>query len=388
MENGRETTENGEIAAETALESPEKRGKSRKIKRIIITVAAVAVAVAMLPFALAAAVYSSVFGRRFETEQVRMYMPADFEGLVETRERFKTDRGVELQGYFYSREGLEPKGLVIVCHGFGGGGSNAYMDSADLFTRAGYAVFMFDAAGNDLSDGAVTGVPQYTIDLLKAIEFVDGKEEFKRLPKMLFGHSMGGFSVCNALNFVEDGAICAVCEMSGFCDSADVIRLEAIERMGKASLIFMPYVELYEAVKFGKYSTKTAVTGLKNSSARVVVVHGELDDTIPFETGYGRLQDEFGNDPRFEFLALPDRGHNNVDWSDAAIEYVAGFNKEYSAWYSSENGEITAEDRIEYFAEHFDRKAWSSLLDEDLYAKIVAVFDAAADDFYAKTAGK
>ena len=111
------------------------------------------------------------------------------------------------------------------------------------------------------------------------------------------------------------------------------------------------------------------------------MIHGGLDDTIPFETGYGRLYGEFGNDPRFEFIALPERGHNNVDWSDAAIEYVAEFNKGYSAWYAAENGEITAEDRAGYFAEHLDRKAWSSLLDEGLYAKIVAVFDEAAEDF-------
>ena len=373
-----------EAEMEAGAGSPEKRGKSRKIKRIIIVSVAVVIAVALLPFALSGIVYSSVFGRRFETEAVRKYTPADFEGLVETRERFKTDRGVELQGYFYTREGLEPKGLVVVCHGFGGGGCNAYMDSADVFTRAGYAVFMFDAAGNDLSGGTVTGVPQYTVDLVKAIEFLDGKEEIRGLPKMLFGHSMGGFSILNALNFVEDSGICAVCEMSGFCESSDVIKIEAVERMGRVSLVLLPYVKLYEALKFGKYSTKTAVTGLKNSDARVVVIHGELDDTIPFETGYGRLYGEFGNDPRFEFIALPERGHNNVDWSDAAIEYVAEFNKGYSAWYASENGEITAEDRAGYFAAHLDRKAWSSLPDEGLYAKIVAVFDEAAEDFTGK----
>ena len=71
-----------EAEMEAGAGSPEKRGKSRKIKRIIIVSVAVAVTVALLPFALSGIVYSSVFGRRFETEAVRKYTPADFEGLV------------------------------------------------------------------------------------------------------------------------------------------------------------------------------------------------------------------------------------------------------------------------------------------------------------------
>ncbi|WP_370631506.1 serine aminopeptidase domain-containing protein [Peptoniphilus sp. KCTC 25270] len=53
------------------------------------------------------------------------------------------------------------KGIIIIAHGFGGGGHNSYLDCINYFAQNGYYVFAYDATGNDESEGeGVRGFPQ------------------------------------------------------------------------------------------------------------------------------------------------------------------------------------------------------------------------------------
>ncbi len=100
----------------------------------------------------------------------------DFSGLQCRECAFPSDHGQMLAGYLYSSGG-DPRGVVILAHGFGGGGHNSYMDVADYFTRHGYYVFAYDATGTDRSEGdGVGGVPQGVIDLDHAISYVEADE--------------------------------------------------------------------------------------------------------------------------------------------------------------------------------------------------------------------
>ena len=332
------------------------RGKQSK-KRIGLIIGAVSAAVILLvtvvPFCLSGVVYTSVFAGRFETQENLRYEPEDFEGLIEERMTFES-YGRKLQGYFYSREDVEAIGLVVICHGFGSG-SNVFMDSADFFVKNGFYTFTFDVTGNDLSEGNGTrGIPQYTIDLDSAISFIRQDKRVEGLPVMLFGHSMGGFSVCNVLNMRDD--IASVAEMAGFCESTDMMTYRGLATAGRISLVLLPYVRLYELILFGDDAKGTAVSGLKNSSCTVMVIHSSDDDIVPPEYGYDRLYNEFGDDDRFTFIRYEDRGHKYLDLSEEAREYM----KQYTA------------------GEPVDRALWTDALDLELYGRILDMFKEAA----------
>ncbi len=351
-------------------------GKKKRIwLRAAIIAAAVVLTLTVIPFCISGAVYSAVFARRFQTAEHLKFYVDDFEGLTEERMTFES-KGRTLQGYLYSREDLDAKGVVVICHGFGGGGCNQYMDSADFFVRNGFYTFMFDATGNDLSEGSGTcGIPQYTIDLDAAISFIKQDERIGQLPVMLFGHSMGGFSACNVLNLRDD--IASVAEIAGFCESTDMIAREGEQAAGKISLILMPYVKLFETLAFGENVSGDVIPALKNSDCTVMVIHSADDATVPIEYGYDKLYKEFGGDDRFTFVRYEDRGHSYADISDEAREYLKKYNDEYKAFCGE--GDPSPEMKERFLKDNLDRTVWAGALDKELYGRIAEMFTAAAE---------
>ena len=201
--------------------------KSGKKLWIIIVCAVVLLLVTGI-WALTVYIYNENFNRRFQSYEPRMLRLEDFDGLERTRYEFPSDKGQMLAGYLYSF-GEGQHGIVIIAHGFGGGGHNSYMDVADYFARNGYLVFAYDATGNDESEGkGVGGLPQGVIDLDHAISFVEESGNFPELPIMLFGHSWGGYSVCSVLSLHPE--VKAVIACSGFNSSPDMFEAEGRRR--------------------------------------------------------------------------------------------------------------------------------------------------------------
>lgn len=285
----------------------------KKSKKLILIIIAVILAVFFLALLPAASVftYNSVFGLRYQTDEKDMLYLDDFPGLVMERKEFTSNEGQKLAGYFYSREGLMPKGVVIMAHGIGGGGHNPYMISANYFTENGYYVFAYDATGNDNSEGSsVRGLPQGVIDLDHAITYVEQNEIFAGLPVFLFGHSWGGYCVTSVLN--EHPEVTAVCSVSGFNESLDLIQAQGKQMIGPAIYLMLPYLNLYEKIKFGKYSSQTGMDGFADSEAAVMIAHSTDDNTVPIQYGYDIYYDKYSADSDFEFAKYDDMGHNNL----------------------------------------------------------------------------
>ena len=172
--------------------------KSKKnLKTLLIILGAILLlllaAVLILPKPLAMSVYNDNFDVRFTTYGPFTYDIEDFDGLMRDKYTFESDKGQVLTGYKYYRSNAETKGLVVMAHGFGGG-HRSYMNIADYFTSNGYAVFAYDATGNDESGGeAEGGLPQGVIDLDYALFSEAGKkyvEEYNNAVKA-YGESVG-----------------------------------------------------------------------------------------------------------------------------------------------------------------------------------------------------
>ena len=160
--------------------------KISKKKLIAVIVSVVLLTLVAGDWVLSAVIYENYFNQRFESYEPLMLYVEDFEGLRRTKYEFPSDKGQMLTGYMYS-SGENQRGIVVLAHGFGGGGHNSYMDCAHYFASNGYYVFAYDVTGNDESEGDGTnGLPQGIIDLDRAITFVEQSGHFPKLPIVLF----------------------------------------------------------------------------------------------------------------------------------------------------------------------------------------------------------
>lgn len=255
-------------------------------------------------------IYESIFGMRYETSDETRFLLEEFDGLQMERSDFISE-GKLLAGYQYKKDNCNKNGVVVFAHGLGGGGHNTYMPFIDYFTSNGYYVFTYDATGNDNSEGNdVNGFPQGIIDLDNAIEHVTTIEEYEDLPVFLVGHSWGGYSVGNVLNFHPE--VKAAVIIAGFNESENLLQHYSEKYVGDLLIDFlMLYVEGYEQLKFGKEFTDiTAVMGMQNTTADILIVHSKDDTNVPIEYGYELFYDKFGDSERFEFILYEDKGHS------------------------------------------------------------------------------
>ncbi len=348
--------------------------KKNKNKIILITVVSILLAIPLIILPVVSViVYESVFGARYETTSWLRFSAESYDGLQAERSDFQSG-DVTLAGYKYSKAGQDIKGVVVISHGLGGGGHNTYMPFIDHFTSNGYYVFAFDVRGNDNSGGdSVEGIPQGLIDLDRAIGYTREIEEYKGLPVVLLGHSWGGYSVGNVLNFHPE--VKAAVIVAGFNESEDLLRYQGKQMVGAVINVLMPYVKLYERIKFGgKYAATSAIDGMKKTGAGIMIVQSKDDKTVPTKYGYDKFYGEFGGSERFKFVLYEDRGHDYLFYSDAAKAYRDRLNADYKSYVEDNGGEYSAEIKLEFMNRYLDKKQCFEP-DPALMAQILELYD-------------
>lgn len=345
-----------------------------KKKKIIISsiIIFLILILVIIPFGVSIYLYNQYFGIRYETYEPLSLSLDDFPELKRDKYEFNSNKGQKLVGYNYYYTKNNIKGIIIFSHGFGGGGHNSYMDCANYFTKNGYYVFAFDNTGNDESEGkSVNGLPQGVIDLDYAISFVERQEEFEDLPIMLFGHSWGGYSVTSVLNYHTE--IKSVVSLAGFNKSSDLIKSQGEELVGNIVNVLMPYINIYEKLKFGDYASNTSMSGFEKTNANIMIIHSEDDDVVQKKYGYDIYYEKYNNSQRFTFISYENKGHNQLYFSDSAIDYMNKFNDGFKEYL--DGSEVTAESKEKYINEYLDRNIWINPLDEDLFSKIIEFYN-------------
>ena len=207
------------------------------------------------------------------------------------------------------------------------------MEIINYFAHNGFYVFAYDATGNDESGGkGIGGVPQGLIDLDHVISFVEDSGNFPEMPICLFGHSWGGYSACNVLNYHPE--VKAVVECSGPCSSTELLEGGGKQVVGPVIYVLMPVIKAYENIKFGEYAACNALDGFAATDAAIMAVHSNDDKIVPIEYGFDIYYDNFKDDPRFVFRRLNGKGHNsylnvenNLELFESMVEF---YNKNLS----------------------------------------------------------
>ena len=362
----------------------EKTKKRSKKKIVLIIVAAVLALIVGGWWAFCDYMYDDTTCRRFESYEPVMLRVEDFDGLQRTRYEFPSNKGQTLVGYMYSSDQppeSDRKGIIIIAHGFGGGGHNSYMDCADYFARRGYYVFAYDCTGCDESGGdGVGGFTQGVIDLDYAISFVEESGNFPELPIALFGHSWGAYSVSNVLTYHPE--VKAVIECCGCNRSSDLFESGGKDQAGDLIYTMTPFVRLHERVRFGKYASNTALDGFAATDAAVMVVHSADDNVVGIEYGYDKYYEKYKDDPRFTFVRFEDKGHNDI-LNDSSNTYADELDDQFADWlekldypYKDEaNKERFAKDKADFINTNLDRAKWSSRIDTELFDRFVSFYD-------------
>lgn len=348
--------------------------KKRKIALIVTVIILVLLlaAVLIVPRVLAMAVYRENFGVRFTSYEPLTWDMDDFDGLMRDKHTFPSDKGQMLTGYTYYRGNADAKGLVVLAHGFGGGGHRHYLHVANFFAESGYRVFAYDATGNDESEGeAVGGLPQGVIDLDYALRYVKGQAEFEGMPIFLWGHSWGGYSAGSVVKRHPD--VKGVVIVAGFNESLDMLETEGRNIAGDAIEMVLPFFEKHERKMFGDYAGMSVLEGLEGTDAAVMVIHSADDSMIPIDISFDRYYEKFGACENFTFIRFEDRGHNYLFCSPDRLAYVDAYNAEADR-YRQSVGELTEEMRAAYYEAHFDKHKGYAL-DEELMMQMVAMFD-------------
>lgn len=197
---------------------------------------------------------------------------------------FTDDRGQELHGFFYGDELADPKGIVVFAHGI----SSNHLAYESLFERLleeNFRVFAFDVkgygkSGTEGSGGLPEGVRSYRA----ALSVAGAEAERAGIKLIAAGHSFGAYSAGAAL---EEGAnVDRAVLLAPFDESSAMLKQGAERYSGPFVYLLLPYVKLYEAVKFGTLADATATRGLKASGVPALVVFGTYDETI--RPAYGR----------------------------------------------------------------------------------------------------
>ena len=355
------------------------RGKMKKGLKITLIILGILLALIIAdlliaPKMIVKTIYKQNFGTRFTSFEPYCRDIAEFDGLEREKHVFTSNEGQKITGYVYKKGDTEPKGLIVLAHGFGGGGHCSYMDVADYFASNGYNVFAYDATGNDESEGeSVKGLPQGVIDLDYALNYIKADEELSDFPLMLWGHSWGGYSVCSVSKLHPE--IEGIISVAGFNSSLDMIENVGRDMAGDAIDYAMPIFEDLEKDKFGDFATMNVLESLERSTADVLIYHSADDDVIPIELSYDKYYEKFADNERFTFVRFEDRGHNYIFNSAESLEYREKVNADYKKYVESIGEEnVTPEIRLDFIKKNVDKMKFFKL-DSETMAQMLEFYD-------------
>lgn len=348
-----------------------RRVKSKGLLKVLAGLVGFAVLFLCVMMIFVKSAYDDHFRRTELRDQTGYLRYEDVPEIERSVVKFMSGKN-ELTGYLYGEE--TEKGLVVIAHGLGYGAED-YLPETLYFLGQGWRVFAYDATGTYASEGDSTvGLPQSLLDLQAALAFVDGEEQLKDLPLVLFGHSWGGYAVAAVLNTRQD--VAGVVSLAGYDAPEELLRETLEAENGAFGALVYPFAWVYQQTLFGSTAQVRAVEGINRGTTPVMVLHGTEDQEISYAGA--SLLSHAGEIHNPNVIAKTcseagRNGHNDLLISQAAQAYIDEKNEEYAALLEQYPGEIPGEAKAAFYA-GLDRQRTSEL-DQALMGEIEAFFE-------------
>ena len=181
---------------------------------------------------------------------------------------------VDLAAYYYPA--AEAKGLVVVVHGIHAGADD-YLPLIEAMVQGGYSVFAYDVTGNYSSGGdSGIGMCQQLVDLDRVLNYLGEHEPYAQMPKLLIGHSWGGYAASSVLALHKEVKAC-VC-IAPMCDGTTIMVEKSREYIGDMAYTVKPIFDAYQKYLFRDYTNYNGVVGINSTDIPILIAQG-VDDT-------------------------------------------------------------------------------------------------------------
>jgi len=255
-----------------------------------------------------------------------------------------------LYGHLYGAG--NPEGLVVISHGMGGG-EESYLAEALYFVDHGYQVLCYSNTGCWDSEGRdCVGLNQSVLDLDAALDWVESDSRFDGVPVFLYGHSWGGYAVTAIFHFGH-AQIAASASVSGFDRALPMIVEWGRDMMGPLIYAEIPFIWLNQKLTFGDAFGLSAVDAINSTSTPVLIIHGNADTTVGFDTVSIISQKNRITNPNAAYFVCDKPGqndHNHLFQSRESIAYIDEMNQVYQEIYDRYGGEIPEDADREFYA--------------------------------------
>ena len=282
-----------------------------------------------------------------------------------------------LYGHLYGAG--NPEGLVVIAHGLGCG-EESYLSEALYFVDHGYQVLCYSNTGCWDSEGKnCVGLNQSVLDLDAALTWVEGESRFDGVPVFLYGHSWGGYAVAAIFHFDHD--VAASASVAGFNAAMPMIIKWGKGMMGPLFYAEYPFIWINQKLTFGKTFDLTAVDALNSTDTPVLILHGDEDATVGYDTvSIISKKDQITN-PHVRYVVCGKEGQNGHTSLFQALDrnaYMDELQAKYDVLYEQYGHEIPEDVAREFYAGVDKLRA--SAVDTDFMDTIVS--------FYREAAGK
>ena len=228
----------------------------------------------------------------------------DFEGLNRKSFTFDSSLGHKMQAYFYYYDTPIKNKLIIFEHGLWGC-HRSYLKEIEMLCKKGYLVLAQDHTGCMESGGDDTnGFAQSLCDLDDMLNALYKVEEFKDYEISVIGHSWGAFSTMNITALHPK--IKHVVPISGFISVKAIINQNF---RGILALLRKRVLKI-EKKSSPKYFNYSGIKTLKNTSAKVLIIHSVDDETVDYSFSAKKLEKSLKKKDNVEFLIVDGKGHN------------------------------------------------------------------------------
>lgn len=265
-----------EIRTVIEKKNPRKAGKVLKIILLSLLVLLIAILALIPPLIMKGMIPSHA--------DFKEYSPSDF-GVNAVRIGITTEDDLKLVSWEVGTE--QTKAVVLFLSGIQNPSVTAFFGHAKMLAENGYSSLLIEMRSHGKSEGdkIYLGMKEY-LDVKAGVRYIRSKEEYRKVPIIVFGVSMGGATAINSIGEIEgiDGLISASAYSSWvdvFCDNmAGMGAPEPLAALEK------PFVWLYLGLEYGFGNVGiNPLNEIKNLNGRpALLMHSKGDTQVPFKS--------------------------------------------------------------------------------------------------------
>ncbi len=256
----------------------------KTIKALIYSIIGCSFILIIVPFAIVYFITSHHVYYRNNSLLQMTYTASDF-GLTENILSLKTDDNLSI--WASEIPAAEPKAIIILLTGIEQPSITQFYPHAKMYQEKGYSSILLEVRGHGKSDGnkICLGYDEI-LDVKATLDYIKTKEEYKNIPIILHGVSMGGAIAINAFGQYHelDGLIA----MSAYATFEDVL-IDNLKFYNIPDFICnmeKPIIKLALTASFGtdKVNNMNPITQIKNTGDRpTLLVAASGDASVPMD---------------------------------------------------------------------------------------------------------